>query len=30
VRRTTARYLLLTSTGSADSWWSIADLRLYD
>lgn len=26
---TRARYLRITSTGSSDSWWSIADLRLY-
>jgi glucosylceramidase len=30
VRRTSARYLRVTSTGSADNWWSIADVRLYD
>jgi glucosylceramidase len=29
VRRTSARYLRITSTGTADSWWSIADIRLY-
>ncbi len=27
---TTARYLRITSTGSAGNWWSIADIRLYD
>jgi glucosylceramidase len=30
VRRTGARYLRITVTGTADNWWSIADLRLYD
>ncbi len=30
VPRTHARYLRVVSTGSADSWWSVADLRLYD
>jgi glucosylceramidase len=30
VARTQARYLRVVSTGSADSWWSVADLRLYD
>jgi glucosylceramidase len=30
VRRTSARYLRITSTASAGNWWSIADLRLYD
>jgi glucosylceramidase len=30
VPRTHARYLRVLSTGSADSWWSVADLRLYD
>ncbi|HEX8866446.1 MAG TPA: discoidin domain-containing protein, partial [Lentzea sp.] len=29
VRRTSARYLRITSTSSASNWWSIADLRLY-
>lgn len=29
VRRTSARYLRITSTGTASNWWSIADLRLY-
>ena len=29
VGSTRARYLRVTSTGSAGSWWSIADLRLY-
>jgi len=29
VPRTRARYLRMVSTGSADSWWSVADLRLY-
>ncbi|MEV6235104.1 discoidin domain-containing protein [Lentzea sp. NPDC051838] len=29
VRRTSARYLRITSTGTSSSWWSIADLRLY-
>jgi len=28
--RTRARYLRITSTGSSGSWWSLADLRLYD
>ena len=27
--RTTARYLRVTTTGDAGSWWSLADLRLY-
>lgn len=26
---TRARYLRITATGGSDSWWSIADLRLY-
>lgn len=30
VRRTSARYLRVTSTGAASNWWSIADLRLYN
>ncbi|WP_211269034.1 glycoside hydrolase family 30 beta sandwich domain-containing protein [Saccharothrix syringae] len=30
VRRTGARHLRITSTGTAGSWWSIADVRLYD
>ncbi len=30
VPRTHARYLRVLSTGSADNWWSVADLRLYD
>ena len=30
VPRTHARYLRVVSTGSADNWWSVADLRLYD
>ncbi|SDO64852.1 discoidin domain-containing protein [Lentzea jiangxiensis] len=30
LRRTTARYLRITSTGSAGNWWSIADFRLYN
>jgi glucosylceramidase len=30
VPRTRARYLRLVSTAPADSWWSVADLRLYD
>ncbi|WP_367130272.1 discoidin domain-containing protein [Saccharothrix sp. HUAS TT1] len=30
VRRTSARHLRITSTGAAGSWWSIADIRLYD
>ncbi|MGW4111373.1 discoidin domain-containing protein [Actinosynnema sp. NPDC004786] len=30
VRRTGARHLRITSTGSSGSWWSIADVRLYD
>jgi glucosylceramidase len=29
VRRTSARYVRITSTGAASNWWSIADLRLY-
>ncbi len=29
VPRTRARYLRVVSTGSAGSWWSVADLRLY-
>jgi glucosylceramidase len=29
VPRTRARYLRVVSTGSSDSWWSIADVRLY-
>ncbi|KJK50603.1 glucan endo-1,6-beta-glucosidase [Lentzea aerocolonigenes] len=29
VRRTGARYLRITSTGTANNWWSIADFRLY-
>ncbi|MFD5831575.1 discoidin domain-containing protein [Lentzea sp. NPDC060358] len=29
VRRTSARYLRITSTGAASNWWSIADFRLY-
>jgi glucosylceramidase len=29
VRRTSARYLRITSTGAAGNWWSIADIRLY-
>jgi glucosylceramidase len=29
VARTKARYLRVTSTGSSDNWWSIADLRLH-
>lgn len=28
-RTTTARYVRVTSTGTAPNWWSIADLRLY-
>jgi glucosylceramidase len=28
--QTRARYLRIESTGSADNWWSIADVRLYD
>ncbi|MFF7194669.1 discoidin domain-containing protein [Streptomyces sp. NPDC008079] len=28
-RRTTARYVRVTSTGTAANWWSLADLRLY-
>jgi hypothetical protein len=27
--RTRARYLRITSTGSAGNWWSISDIRLY-
>jgi glucosylceramidase len=30
VRRTSARYVRITSTGTASNWWSIADLRLYN
>ncbi|TDV56557.1 discoidin domain-containing protein [Actinophytocola oryzae] len=30
LRRTSARFLRVTSTSGADSWWSVADLRLYD
>ncbi|MET9631934.1 discoidin domain-containing protein [Lentzea sp. NPDC006480] len=30
VRRTSARYLRITSTGTASNWWSIADFRLYN
>jgi glucosylceramidase len=30
VRRTAARYLRITATGTAANWWSIADIRLYD
>jgi glucosylceramidase len=29
LRPTTARYLRVTQTGTAGSWWSLADLRLY-
>jgi glucosylceramidase len=29
VPRTKARYLRITSTGSSGSWWSVADVRLY-
>jgi glucosylceramidase len=29
VRPTTARYLRVTSTGTAANWWSVADIRLY-
>ncbi|WP_030266955.1 discoidin domain-containing protein [Streptomyces sp. NRRL B-24484] len=29
VRGTRARYLRVTGTGSAPSWWSVADVRLY-
>ncbi|MEU4288335.1 discoidin domain-containing protein [Kribbella sp. NPDC026596] len=29
VRPVSARYLRITSTGSAGNWWSLADLRLY-
>ena len=29
VAATNARYLRVSSTGSADNWWSIADVRLY-
>ncbi len=28
-RLTRARYLMITQTGSAPNWWSVADLRLY-
>lgn len=27
--RTTARYVRVTSTGTAGNWWSVADIRLY-
>ncbi|WP_223165862.1 discoidin domain-containing protein [Lentzea indica] len=30
VRRTSARYLRITSTSAASNWWSIADFRLYN
>jgi glucosylceramidase len=30
VRRTSARYVRITSTGAASNWWSIADFRLYN
>lgn len=30
VRPTRARYLRITSTGTSDHWWSIADVRLYN
>jgi len=30
VRRTSARFLRITATGTADNWWRVADLRLYD
>jgi glucosylceramidase len=30
VRRTSARFLRITSTTPADNWWSVADIRLYD
>jgi glucosylceramidase len=30
VRPTRARYLRITSTGTSDHWWSIADIRLYN
>ena len=30
VRRTSARYVRITSTGAARNWWSIADFRLYN
>lgn len=29
VRPTSARYVRVTSTGSAANWWSLADLRIY-
>jgi glucosylceramidase len=29
LRPTQARYVRVTSTGSAANWWSLADLRLY-
>ena len=29
VEPTSARYLRISSTGSAGNWWSIADVRLY-
>jgi glucosylceramidase len=30
VRRTSARFLRITSTAAAGNWWSVADIRLYD
>ena len=30
VTRTRARYVRVASTGNSGSWWSIADIRLYD
>ncbi|MFS8097198.1 discoidin domain-containing protein [Lentzea alba] len=30
VRRTSARFLRITTTGAASNWWSIADIRLYE
>jgi hypothetical protein len=30
VPRTQIRYLRITATESSASWWSIADVRLYD
>jgi glucosylceramidase len=30
VRRTGARHLRVTSTGTTGNWWSVADIRLYD
>ena len=30
VTQTSARYLRITSTGTSDHWWSLADIRLYN